>query len=121
MSNFIILFFCGALGVLFDCCLKANSLKNKARVGNVSFTVMTYLKDDVISILLSFVSVLIWLMLFGEVAGRYPQVENFQRGTFVLMGGFGSHVIQYFFSVAEKRIMSIIDKKTDIADNKTTS
>lgn len=117
--HYLILFVCGTLGVIFDCCLKANSLKRKASIGNVPFTVKNYLSEDIISIILSFVSVVIWLLLFGEVATRFAQIENFQRVTFVLMGGFGSHIIQYFFSVAEKKIMNIIDQKTDIADNKT--
>lgn len=119
MTN-LILICCGLLGVLFHCCFKANSLKNQANVGNIQFSIKVYLIEDWISISASFLSVLIWFALFGEVATRYPELENYKRGTFVLMGYSGSYIIQYFLSTAEKKISSIIDKKTDIADDSKT-
>lgn len=116
------LIICGLAGVFFHCCFKANSLKNQAKVANVSdFSVWTYIREDYLSIMSSFLSVLIWLLIFGEVAAQYPKLENFQRGTFILMGGSGSYLIQYFFSTAEKKITSVIDHKTNVADNVTNN
>lgn len=116
--NNVILLLCGFLGVFCDCCMKAQGLKTKAKVGNISFKIKDYLADDYISIAFAFASIFVWLLIFGEVSTRYPQVIGYTRLSFVLFGGVGSHAIQYFFSVADKKIMNIIDKKTDIADNK---
>lgn len=119
MSN-LILILCGVLGVLFHCCFKANTLKNQALAANIQFSLSTYINKDWLSIIASFLSVAIWYLLFSEVAIKYPELNNFERLSFVIMGGSGSYIIQYFFSTAEKKITSIIDKKTNEADGVDT-
>lgn len=115
MAN-LILILCGILGVLFHCCFKANTLKNQAAAANIKFAISDYIEKDFLSIIASFLSVAIWYLLFSEVATKYPELNNCERLSFVLMGGSGSYIIQYFFSTAEKKITSVIDKKTDEAD-----
>lgn len=117
--NVLIYAACGILGVLFHCLFKANSLKKQATVGNINFSFKTYLHEDYLAILASFVSVGIWLLLFSEAAERYPAIVGFARASFVGMGASGSYLIQYFLSTAEKKIKVIIDNKTNIADNVT--
>lgn len=109
----------GTAGVLFHCLLKLNSLLQDARVGNVDFRpVKDYWKKDAVSIILSFLSVGIWYLVFGEVGKKYPNLEEFKITSFVLMGMMGSYVIQLVLSRAKKRIRNIVDTKTDIADGK---
>jgi hypothetical protein len=115
----LILMLAGLAGVLFHCLLKLNSLLQDARVGNVDFRpVRDYWIKDAVSILLSFLSVGIWYLVFGEVGNKYKGLQEFKVTSFVVMGMIGSYIIQLVMSKAKKQIRSVIDKKTDIADNK---
>jgi hypothetical protein len=110
----------GLSGVLFHCLLKLNSLLQDARVANVDFRpVRDYWKKDVVSILISFLSVGIWYLVFGEVGNKYKGLQDFKITSFVVMGMIGSYIIQLIMSKAKKRIRTIVDEKTNIADNKT--
>lgn len=108
----------GLAGVLFHCLLKLNSLIQDARVANVDFRpVKDYWKRDVVSIMLSFLSVGIWYLVFGEVGNKYKGLQEFKITSFVVMGMIGSYVIQLVMSKAQKRIRTIVDEKTNELDN----
>ena len=108
----------GAAGVLFHCLLKLNSLLQDARVANVDFRPLKdYWKKDIVSIMLSFLSVGIWYMVFGEVGNKYKGLQEFKITSFVAMGMIGSYVIQLIMSKAKKRIRNIVDEKTNELDN----
>lgn len=119
MNQTAILIFAGAMGVLAHSLLKLNSLIQDARAGNVPFRpVKDYWEKDVVSIVLSFLSVGIWFLIFGEVGKKYPSLQEFKVTSFVVMGAMGSYIIQLIMSRAKKRIRQVVDEKTDIADNK---
>lgn len=119
MSEQFVLIICGIFGVLFHCFLKLQGLLEDARVANVSFNwKRDYVYRDAPSIALSFLSVGIWFLIFGEVAAKYPQLVGFTRVSFVVMGSIGSYLIQLGLGKAKNTIRGIVDKKTDIADGK---
>ena len=111
---------CAISGWFFHSCMKLNSLQKQAKAGNVEFSIKRYIQDDIFSLLASFSSIFIWLLLFKETANKFPQIVEYARLSFVLMGASGSYLIQYFLSNAEKRITKVIDEKTNIADGKIT-
>lgn len=109
----------GCAGVLFHSTAKAYSLQKDAYTANISFHIWKdYIVKDFLSILLSFMSVAIWYLIFGEWVNRYPALESFALTSFVAMGGIGSYVIQLAMSRAKKKIRQVVDEKTNIADNK---
>lgn len=117
-ENFILIL-CGICGVVFHSLLKLNNLKKDATVGNISFNwKKDYVKKDSVAILMSFLSVGIWYLVFGEVANKYPALDGFRRVSFVAMGAIGSYVIQLLMGKAQSQIRKIVDQKTDIADDK---
>ena len=113
----LILLLCGVLGVLAHCLIKANSLQTDATKANMDFKFTDYIKKDYLGIALSFVSVIIWLLLFEEVALKYPGISNFVRASFVAMGLVGSYLIQTMLSKAKQQIRSKVDKATDELDD----
>jgi hypothetical protein len=119
MNEHFILILCGVAGVLFHSCAKLQGLLKDARVANVDFSwKKDYVIKDALSIILSFLSVGIWFLIFGEVTAKYPGLVGFTRTSFVVMGAIGSYAIQLGLGRAKTTIRNVVDKKTDIADNK---
>jgi hypothetical protein len=111
----------GAAGVLFHSIAKAYNLQRDSEIANVPFRIgKDYLKKDFLSILMSFLSVGIWYLIFGEWASKYPALDGFALTSFVTMGGIGSYIIQLGMSRAKRKIRQVVDEKTNIADNKKT-
>lgn len=120
MSEIFFYAIIGVAGVLFHSLIKLNGLVKDAQVGNVSFHPWEdYWKRDAVSIIMSLLSVGVWLLLFGEVAERYPAIKGFTRTSFFVMGALGSWAIQLGLGGAKKYIRGIVDIKTNIADGKT--
>lgn len=117
LTNYIIYVLCGLLGVTVHCLLKAKDLIDYAQKANINFGVNDYLKKDWFAVTLSLLSVVIWLLIFGEVGAKYPKILDYVRFSFVLMGWFGSYIAQKVFSKGKSYISDIIDKKTNIADS----
>lgn len=115
MDNQILHFIlAGVAGVLFHCLLKLNSLLKDARVANIAFNSWKdYWLKDAVSILMSFLSVGIWLLIFGEIAAKYPSLESFAITSFVVMGAIGSYLIQLGLSRAKRQVRQVIDQKTN--------
>jgi len=108
---------CGIAGVILHCLFKLNSLQSDARAANVDFNwKKDYLQRDAVPILISFMSVVIWHLVFGEVAASYPKLEAFARVSFVGMGLLGSYIIQQLMGRAKSYIKKFIDVKTNISD-----
>lgn len=120
MNTDTILILAGIGGVLAHCLMKMDSLSKDAAVANVNFDwKKDYLYKDKFGIILSFLSVALWYLIFGEAAAKYPKLEGWAITSFVVMGLTGSYLIQLVSSRAKKRIRSIVDAKTNIADDKT--
>lgn len=117
--SYLIYFLSGLLGLLFVTIAMAISFQNDAVKANIEFSFKKYFQRETLNILLSVVSVLTWLILFGEVAGKYPQIQNFIRCSFFAMGAIGSWAIQQALSKTRKWIGKVVDEKTNIADGVT--
>lgn len=118
MSNTLVTYFVmGILGILFQIfAIKIPTLKSKYTAANRAFTFKEYISDDWYTILASFISVAILVFGLDEVLGLRPELEKYIKWLFVFVGFTGSSVIQAIMSVANKKIMAIIDVKTNIAD-----
>lgn len=113
----LILIICGTCGVIFHSLLKLNSLRKDAAVGNIAFDCnRDYVKKDSVAILMSFLSVGIWYLVFGEVANKYPALDGFRRVSFVAMGAVGSYALQLLLGKAKSQIRKVVDKKTNELD-----
>lgn len=106
----------GSLGVLLQICLKVNALKVQSKVANHSFSFKDYFRDDVFTILGSFITVIIGVICLDEIIGLNAGIEKYVKWFFVFVGFTGSSIIQSAFSVTSKKIQAIIDVKTNIAD-----
>jgi hypothetical protein len=106
----------GAIGVLIQVLLKIKDLKTHATAANMQFVFKKYLKDDWPTILLSFISIGAFVIFLPEITAIKPDFLKFARITFAFIGFTGSSIIQIFFSATSKKILSIIDLKTNIAD-----
>lgn len=124
MNKEILFILAGAAGVLFHCLLKLQSLLTDARAANINFNAWRdYWTRDFVSIALSFLSVGIWLLVFGEIAAKYTSLQAFAITSFVVMGAIGSYLIQLALSKAKKKVREVIDAKTNELDgehHKTT-
>lgn len=116
--EYLIYLFAGLLGVVTHCLCKAKDIIDYAEKANIKFSVKEYFKKDWLSVGLSIMSVLIWLLIWGEVGAKYPKILDFIHFSFIVMGFLGSYIIQKFFSKGKSYISDIIDKKTNIADDK---
>lgn len=90
----LICFGIGCLGVFAYMIIKMSSLDSDARSKKIAFSIRDYLIIDRFNILLSFLSVVLWVFLFEEAVTAYPKIENFIRLSFAGMGLTGSFLIQ---------------------------
>lgn len=106
----------GIFGVLIQVLLKIKDLKAHAKAANMQFVFSKYLQDDWPTITVSLVSVGAFALFFPDIVAMKPEVVKFARITFAFIGFTGSSIIQMIFSATSKKILSIIDLKTNIAD-----
>lgn len=106
----------GILGVAFVTVAKMYSLQNDANVANIPFSPKTYFQRDYLGVILSFLSVIVWQVLFSEVAASYPKLDAFVKCSFFFMGASGAWVIQKALGKTKGWIRGIVDEKTDKAD-----
>lgn len=116
-NSFFGYFIPGVLGILLQVfAVKIPSLKQKFKVSNKVFSFKDYLSDDWPTLAASFVSVGILIVGLDEVIKVRPEIANYIKWLFVFVGFTGSSIIQLLLSVANKKIMQVIDVKTNIAD-----
>jgi len=121
MNESYILILLGIAGVLFHCLAKMKTLQDASRSANLKFNwIDTYVKKDSIAIIMSFISVGIWYLCYGEVSMKYPILVGLKRVSFVMAGIVGSFFIQFladrFTNSAKKQIQKFVDVKSNIAD-----
>lgn len=117
-SNYFIM---GMLGVLFQIfVIKYPKLVQQGKVANHPFTFKEYLKNDWYAILGSIISVLIAIWTLDEWLPLNPLFTKYVKWLFIFVGFTGSSIIQAVLSLTNKKIMDVINVKTDIADGKET-
>ena len=96
--------------------LKIPQLQQRSKAANHDFSIKDYFKDDWAVILASFVTVGIVIICIDELIAVKPELANYIKWLFVFVGFTGSSILQAVLSVTNKKIMAIIDIKTNIAD-----
>jgi len=118
-NQYLDLFIGGIFGILaYVFILKLPKVKKRAETANLRFSIKQYLLDDWLSIVGSFITVLLAIFIFDEIGGAYPSIVKWAKFFFIFVGYTGSSLLIGAFSVADKKIQSAVDYKTNIADNK---
>lgn len=117
MDTNLILILAGVGGVLAHCLIKLDGLSKDYGLANIPFNwKKDYLAKDRFGIILSFLSVGLWFLIYQETSGNYEKLQAWKVTSFVAMGLFGSYIIQLVSSRAKKKLRSIVDAKTNVAD-----
>lgn len=99
------------LGQLLANLLKANSLKQKAKSGNVQFSIGQYFADDWISIAASMAFIVLCLFFIDVVAKVRPALIDYFKVFFAFIGYTGGDLASRLFSVANRRLNAAIEEK----------
>jgi hypothetical protein len=110
------LFAVALIGWAIQTLLKMRALQIKARAANVSFTPVDYFKEDYLSILISWLTIVMFLFFVDEALGWQPFIVNYLQILFAFVGYTSSDAASRLFSVVNKRINHVIDTKTTQAD-----
>lgn len=98
--------------------VKLPGLKARATAANMPFSIKTALADDWLGIAASFFTILVALICLDELVKFKPAVVEYLKFAFVFIGYTGSSILLAVLSKADKTINTVVDVKTDIADNK---
>jgi archaellum biogenesis protein FlaJ (TadC family) len=110
-------FLVALIGMALQTVLKMKSLQDKARVANISFRPMDYLKNDWLSMTASILTIVLFLFFVDNILNWKPAVIDYIKIGFAFVGYTGSDIASRLFGVVNKKINTVIDVKTNIADN----
>lgn len=107
----------GIIGIVFHIfAVKLPSYKKNCIAGNIPFTISGYFNCDWLAISASFITVLVAVYCIDEAIAAYPPIHKFIKFFMVFIGFTGSSLLISLLGRAQKSALSIIDKKTNIAD-----
>lgn len=112
-------FLIALLGSLLQTTFKMRSLQIKAKLANLEFSITQYFKDDWIVMSGNIITIILCLFFTDEVINIKPEVIDYLKIAFAFVGYTGSDILNRVFSVANKKLNSAIDYKTNIADEAT--
>lgn len=119
LSLYAQVFFACIIGQVFHLlAVKIPSVKERARVANMSFSVWEYLKDDFTSIASSVVGIIAYTYSLREIVGYKPDILSYITVLSIAVGFMGSSLFIALLGRASKVINQVVDVKTDIADKK---
>ena len=110
----------GLLGLLFSIVYKYVRINQRAKTANEKVSFKQYLSDDWGGMILNLLGVFIILVIIPDAINYNPKVGLFLSALFVLAGFGGGNIVATALSKSDKRVMKIIDRKTDVADDKTS-
>ena len=96
--------------------LKLRSMQVKSKAANLEFRILDYFKEDWLSITACFLTIILFLLFIDEVLNINDKIIDFVKIGFGFVGYTGSDVASRLFSEVDKKINSVIDYKTNIAD-----
>ncbi len=96
--------------------LKLRSIQVKSKAANLEFSVLDYFIEDWLVILSCYLTILLFLLFIDEVSNINEKIMDYVKIGFGFIGYTGSDVASRLFSIADKKINSVIDYKTNIAD-----
>lgn len=109
----------GLLGVAFHIlAIKAPAVKKRTESANLPFKLIDYLKDDILAISASVITVVIAVFLLDEIIGYNPSFIRYVKFGFVFVGYTGSSLLISILGKFDKSVSAVVDTKTNIADGK---
>lgn len=114
-------FFVALVGMALQTVLKMKSLQDKARAANLIFKPGAYFREDWLSITASILTIILFLLFLDNILKWKPTVVDYVKVGFAFVGYTGSDIASRLFGVVNKKINSVIDVKTNIADGVTTN
>ena len=109
-------FLVALVGMTLQTILKIKSIQQKAIAANIKFAISDYFKQDWGSILASFVTVVLFLLILDDILKWQPSIVNYVKIGFAFVGWTGSDLANRLFSVIDGKIRDIIDTKANKAD-----
>ena len=120
MPIVLIHFICGFLGLVLNVvAVKVPKMIALSKAANHPFSFKGYLSDDWPVLTGSFITVLMLILTWDEVAGIKPEIAKYANLLFILVGFAGTSIALAALSVAGKKLTAIIDVKANIADGIT--
>lgn len=111
-------FILGMLGMILQTSIKIAVLKSQSKAANHIFSFKDYIRDDWPVILGSVATVIIAILALDEYLPLSLLISKYVKIFFVFVGYTGSSILQVVFSIYNKKLMAVIDIKTNIADGK---
>ena len=96
--------------------VKIPSAMSKAKAANVTFSMGDYFSTEWVSLAGNIVSIAIALLILGEVLKFKPELQGWIITIFAFYGFTGSSLLIAIFGQVSKKINSIVDIKTNVAD-----
>lgn len=107
----------GAIGMVLQMLMKAKSIQDKARKGNIQFKFMEYFTADWLSHLISTLAIILFLILVRRRLDQIPSsMYEIVLAFGATVGYMGADIVSRFFSATNKKVNDALDFKTDIAD-----
>ena len=114
-------FLIATVGALLQAAIYLKNVQDKARMANVEFDPRQYLKKDWLAIVISMLTIILFLMLIGEVLNVKPEIVNYVKVGFAFIGYFSQDIASRFFGAMNKKVNEVIDNKTTISDQVTNT
>lgn len=108
----------GLLGILFHVfVIKFPAVKGRAKAANLNYTFKDYVTEDWTVLIGNLIVVLMLIVGIDELINLKPAIKNYIKWLFFFVGVSGSSLFMYALSIADRKVKSVIDIKTNIADN----
>lgn len=104
------------VGIALQLLYKAYKLQQKAKISNQEFSILKWMKDDWIAMVLNVGSPFIVVWMLDEWLELDEAIMTKIKSLFIFVGFGGSQVIMGFLSFADKKFNKVIDAKTNAAD-----
>ena len=101
------------VGMSIQVALKMKSLQDKALAANAEFNPRLYFKKDWLSIVLSLLNILLFLLLAGAAVDKWHPESIIIQVAFAFIGYTGADIASRLFGVVGKKINSVMDVKAN--------
>jgi hypothetical protein len=117
----LIYLLCGLLGLVFVTLARMQSVKKDFAVANQTFVLRKFFEEEGIGIVMSIVFIILMAFTMGEWINIKPIFKDYIKIIFTLGGAVGSWAFMLFLGKSKTYIRGVIDRKTDIADDKISN
>lgn len=108
---------CGAVGMILQMLMKAKSIQEKARKGNIQFKFFEYFTQDWLSHMISVFAIVLFLLLVRRRLHQIPQsMYEIVLAFGATVGYMGADIVSRFFSVTNRKVNEALDHKTTRSD-----